>query len=235
MCCGIFVGERLKEFDARHAADRERTIWSWHLLHHMCATNCRLKGRLLPLPWSHSADEIINIRKDLSYERTPLLTKPAEARLLRLYMVVNGIHFRQGCHFGHPQGKSRPKTSVWTFPAICTSGHSIRHVVRRWTTSPPGGRPKQMAWRTAFQPSVGAGNRWSVGCPPCRPPEAEHLVEWRTACRTPNVRGVVRHVRTSGGCGCVTTLISGALYRPFPSQIYQRTNYRGVTHMCLSR
>jgi hypothetical protein len=138
MCCGIFVGERLKEFDARHAADRERTIWSWHLLHHMCATNCRLKGRLLPLPWSHSADEIINIRKDLSYERTPLLTKPAEARLLRLYMVVNGIHFRQGCHFGHPQGKSRPKTSVWTFPAICTSGHSIRHVVRRWTTSPPG-------------------------------------------------------------------------------------------------
>jgi hypothetical protein len=94
---GTVVAERLNKFDTRHAADREKTIWSWHPLYYMCTTNRRLEERLPPLPWSHSADEAINVRKALSYERTPVLTKPAEACFLRLFMVANGIHFRCRC------------------------------------------------------------------------------------------------------------------------------------------
>jgi hypothetical protein len=63
-------------------------------MYHMCATNRRLQERLPPLLWSHFADEAVNVRKALSYERTPALTKLAEARLLRLHMVASGIHFK---------------------------------------------------------------------------------------------------------------------------------------------
>jgi hypothetical protein len=91
---GAVVAERLKEFDSRRTTDRERAVWSWHPLYHMCATNSRLEERLPPLLWSHSADEAVNVPKGLSYERTPVLTKLAEARLLQMYMVANGIHFR---------------------------------------------------------------------------------------------------------------------------------------------
>jgi hypothetical protein len=48
--CKTVVAECLKEFDTRRTADRERTVWSWHLLYHMCATNRRLEERLPPLP-----------------------------------------------------------------------------------------------------------------------------------------------------------------------------------------
>jgi hypothetical protein len=91
---GTAIAERLKEFDARVAADRERIVWSWYPLYHMCARNRRLEERLPPLPWSHSADEAVNLRQALSHDRTPVLTKPIEAHLLRLYLVANGIHFR---------------------------------------------------------------------------------------------------------------------------------------------
>lgn len=78
----------------RRMVDREKTVWSWHLVYHICATNSRLEERLPPMPWNHFVDEAVNVHKALSYERTPSLTKPAEARLLRLYMVANGIHFK---------------------------------------------------------------------------------------------------------------------------------------------
>ena len=88
------IAECLKEFDVRHAADRERTVWSWHPLYHMCAINRHLEERLPPLLWNHSANKAVNFHKALSYEKTPTPTKPTEARLLSLYMAVNGIYFR---------------------------------------------------------------------------------------------------------------------------------------------
>ena len=47
--CEIIVAERLKEFGLRHRTDKERTVWNWHPLYHMCATNRYLEERLLPL------------------------------------------------------------------------------------------------------------------------------------------------------------------------------------------
>jgi hypothetical protein len=44
------VAERLKEYDNNRAAERERAVWSWHPLYHMCAVNPRLQQRLPPLP-----------------------------------------------------------------------------------------------------------------------------------------------------------------------------------------
>ena len=70
----IVVAEHLKEFDVRRVVDREKTVWSWYLLYHMCATNHHLKERLLPFLWSHFINKPVNIPKAFFYERTPSLT-----------------------------------------------------------------------------------------------------------------------------------------------------------------
>jgi hypothetical protein len=76
------VAVRLKEYDDNRAAERERAVWSWHPLYHMCAVNPRLQQRLPPLPWVHSTDEAAKVRKLMSGERTSSVNVPGEARLL---------------------------------------------------------------------------------------------------------------------------------------------------------
>jgi hypothetical protein len=51
------VTKRLKEYDDKRAAERERAVWSWHPLYHMCLVNPRLQHMLPPFPWIHSVDE----------------------------------------------------------------------------------------------------------------------------------------------------------------------------------
>jgi hypothetical protein len=88
------VAEHLKEYDDNRTAERERAVWSWHPLYHVCAVNPRLQQRLPPLPWVHSADEAAKVRKRLSHKRTSSVNVPGEACLLRLYMLINGIFAR---------------------------------------------------------------------------------------------------------------------------------------------
>jgi hypothetical protein len=40
--CWSIVAERLKEYDDKHAAERERMVWNWYPLYHMCVVNPRL-------------------------------------------------------------------------------------------------------------------------------------------------------------------------------------------------
>jgi hypothetical protein len=104
------VTKRLKEYDDKRAAERERAVWSWHPLYHMCAVNPRLQQRLPPLPWVDSADEADKVRKLLSHERTLSVNVPGEARLLRLHMLINGIFVKYVIASRHVAHTARSRT-----------------------------------------------------------------------------------------------------------------------------
>jgi hypothetical protein len=93
-CRRSIVAERLKEYDDNRALDWEQAVWNWHPLYHMCTVNPPLQHRLRPLPWVHSIDEAVKVRKLLSHERTSSMNMPREARLLRLHMLINGIFIK---------------------------------------------------------------------------------------------------------------------------------------------
>jgi hypothetical protein len=105
----------------------------------------------------------------------------------------------QGCQFGRPSGKSRPKDVRQTRLDVCngrppTDGHSTRRGGAAYTP-PIVGRPlRPMERPSAFQPSVGVGDQWSDGHPPCRLPTP--TVGWSGERHA--VRGGVGCVRTSG-------------------------------------